>query len=84
VYNGSFLPKFRDNLSIPSSKVKQFLDCLTFEDVLDRNKNWKLALIQEVQVRCSEKGETISSHVLQQNILPSFWYSHIMTDLLAN
>jgi hypothetical protein len=29
--NGSFLETFRDNLSVPSKEVKQFLDCLAFE-----------------------------------------------------
>ena len=27
---------FQDKLSVPSSKVKQFLDCMTFEDGTDR------------------------------------------------
>jgi hypothetical protein len=36
--NGGFLPAFRESLSVPSSRVKQFfLDCLTRED---RVESW--------------------------------------------
>jgi hypothetical protein len=41
---GIYLPTFRDNLSDPSSTVKQtkniFLDCLTLEDGMLRNVQW--------------------------------------------
>ena len=30
--NGGFLREFRESLSVPSSRFKQFLDCLTRED----------------------------------------------------
>jgi hypothetical protein len=38
-WNGNFVTMFRDNLSVPYSRVKQFcfyLDYLTLEDVRDR------------------------------------------------
>ena len=38
VHVGSYLLTFRDNLSIPPSRVQQplFLDCMTVEDGMDR------------------------------------------------
>jgi hypothetical protein len=32
---GSYLLTFRDSLSVPSSSVKKFLDCLTLDDGTD-------------------------------------------------
>ena len=35
-HNGSFKPTFRDKLSVPTSRVKQFFDYMTVEDGTDR------------------------------------------------
>jgi hypothetical protein len=34
--SGNILPTFRDNVSVPSSRVKKFLDIMTLEDGTDR------------------------------------------------
>ena len=49
-YNGSFIPTFRDSLSVPSSRVQQsfFLDCLTFVP----KRRYETTILRCVPVTC--------------------------------